>query len=75
MEYIPVIDISEIGLTLESPSVEGYKKVSKSLATALSTWGFAYIANHGVDSKIVSTCFKESAKFFELAPVIKQKYS
>jgi hypothetical protein len=54
---IPVIDFAVFGLGVPDPdsvSEEQLKPVSESVYKALSTLGFCYLTNHGVDEKLVS---------------------
>ena len=53
-ETIPVIDISSISLNKENLKCEQFSEVSYHLAQALSTWGFAYLKNHGIPKQTVS---------------------
>ena len=75
MEQIPVIDVSRIALTISSPEVDDYQQVASNLAQALSTWGFAYLTNHGVDQNTVKNCFNQSRHFFKLPQHIKDNFA
>jgi len=75
MERIPVIDVSPIGLTSISPTFDDYQQVSSSLAQALSTWGFAYLTNHGLNPTTITSCFSQSEAFFKLPQTIKDKFA
>jgi len=72
---IPVIDVSPIALTISSPQVDDYQQVASNLAKALSTWGFAYLTNHGVDQNTVKNCFNQSKNFFKLPQHIKDNFA
>ena len=52
-ETIPVIDISSISLDKGNLKSEQFSEVSYHLAQALSTWGFAYLKNHGIPAQQV----------------------
>lgn len=70
-----MIDVSRIALTISSPEVDDYQQVASNLAQALSTWGFAYLTNHGVDQNTVKNCFNQSRNFFKLPQHIKDNFA
>ena len=72
---IPIIDLTEISLTRPNPEPSSFEKVSTDLAEALSSWGFAYLSNHGISRSTVNDSFRESRKFFSLDSSVKTKYS
>ena len=75
IEKIPIIDVSPISLKKATPSTENYEKVAKSLCEALSTWGFAYLANHGIEQNDINSCFENSHDFFELPQKMKDSFA
>ena len=74
-ETIPVIDISSISLDKENLKSEQFSEVSYHLAQALSTWGFAYLKNHGIPKQAIKSCFQQSKEFFALPQNLKDNYS
>jgi isopenicillin N synthase-like dioxygenase len=75
MESIPVINVSSISLENKNVNDEDLQKVGLALSSALATWGFAYLSNHGVQENTVENCFKQSQQFFALPQNIKEKHS
>ena len=73
-QQIPVIDASKISLANVDVSAQHYDAVGKEFCAALSTWGFAYIKNHGIPWRLVDDCVRHSRKFFEKDTEIKTKY-
>ncbi len=74
-QNIPVIDVSPIALKHLKPTLDDYQQVAFSLSQALSTWGFAYLTNHGVSQSTVHACFKQSTNFFNLPQNDKDKFA
>lgn len=73
--HIPLIDVSAISLDQNQPSKEGWQKVSKDLATALSHFGFAYLTNHGISNDCINHCFTQSKSFFDLPQDVKDNHA
>ncbi|XP_064406736.1 uncharacterized protein LOC135351611 [Halichondria panicea] len=61
VEAIPVIDFSDI---LSGSKDLGNCPQVKELHSALSTVGFVFLTNHGIDKKMVDKVFKMSETFF-----------
>ena len=71
---IPLLDISCISLQHVDIAYKNYEELGKKLCEALSTYGFAYLQNHGIPERTVEECKAESKKFFDLTDEIKTKY-
>ena len=65
MEILEV-NIESIGLNVNSPTDEEYKKVGEDLFRAFETIGFVYITGHGVSKEIVEKSMETSKEFFTL---------
>lgn len=54
---IPVVDFGDLGAHIEDDvlvrNCRDFERVSKELDTALSTVGFVYLKNHGVQQELV----------------------
>jgi len=72
---IPVIDVSKIALDNVDVCDQFYDVVGKEFCAALSTWGFAYLKNHGIPWSLVDDCVKQAKLFFEKDTKTKLKYS
>jgi len=70
---ITTIDISEVGLKFENPSLEDYQKLAPLFRESFSKIGFAYISNHGIDQTLIDSAFKASKDFFTLPQDLKEK--
>ncbi|XP_037035053.1 UPF0676 protein C1494.01-like [Bradysia coprophila] len=75
METIPVLDFTRIS-TKDGrvPSREDLIFIASELGKALSTIGFAYVINHGIDQVKISKAFERSKYFFEQPTELKRKY-
>ena len=73
-QTIPIIDASKISLSNVDVSAKHFASFGKEFCEALSTWGFAYIKNHGIPLELVDNCVHHSKSFFEQDPEIKLKY-
>jgi len=66
---IPIIDVSP----LFDGSEAGLKQVAEAVDYAYSQVGFAYIANHGIESAMIDRIFAASARFHSLPHEEKMK--
>ena len=73
MSSIPVVDFASCSVL--NPSQEAVKKMGNILVDVLSTSGFVYLKNHGIDDAIVDQVYKVSKQFFELPIESKRQYS
>ena len=73
-DHIPIIDCSDIALSNVDVPSQKYEKVGREFCHALSTWGFAYLKNHGIPWNLVDNCVGEAKKFFEIDLETKLKY-
>ena len=71
---IPIIDLSKIALDNVDVSDQHYDEVGAEFCHALSTWGFAYLKNHGIPWDLVDNCVAQAKKFFERSQETKLKY-
>jgi len=70
---ITTIDISEVGLKFENPSLEDFQKLAPLFRESFSKLGFAYISNHGIDQTLIDSAFEASKGFFTLPQGLKEK--
>ena len=73
-DSIPVIDISCISLQHVDVAYKHYEELGTRLCTALATYGFAYLSNHGIPAKTINECVEQSENFFNLPLDVKLKY-
>jgi isopenicillin N synthase-like dioxygenase len=72
---IPVINFSKLS------SLDGYERtkeaeeVGRELYEALSTIGFAYISNHGIEQDIIDKAFTAAGNFFALPESVKRTFA
>jgi len=71
---VPVLDITEISLNVESPSREAYEAVAKRLDQAWSQNGVCYLVNHGIEQELIERFNRITGDFFKLDPDVKEKY-
>ena len=71
---IPVIDFSHLSLIHAEISHQRYREMGQELHEAFETWGFAYVANHGIPADIIEECMAASRDFFQLPVETKKKY-
>ena len=71
---IPIIDLDKIALDNVDVSEKHYDEVGREFCRALSTWGFAYLKNHGIPWSMVDNCVGQAKKFFERDQETKLKY-
>lgn len=68
---LPIIDVTEI----RSPSSpQAHEQVVKQIGAACEKYGFFYIANHGIDEKLVDKLMSEGREFFGKPLEYKNKY-
>lgn len=54
MDYVPIIDISEIGEISEDVGYsKNWKYVANQIREGLGNIGFVYLKNHGIDRSLV----------------------
>uniref|UniRef100_A0ACD5TUX0 Uncharacterized protein n=1 Tax=Avena sativa TaxID=4498 RepID=A0ACD5TUX0_AVESA len=69
---IPVIDLGR----LSRPDTDGgAAEEAAKLRSALETWGFFMVTNHGIESSLMDAMMNVSKEFFQKPPEEKQKYS
>ena len=73
MNSIPVVDFASCRIL--NPTQEAVKEMGKILVNVLSTTGFVYLKNHGVDYAAVNQVHKVSKQFFELPVEVKNQYN
>ena len=73
-ESVPLIDLSCISLQHVDVAYKHYEELGKRLCKALSSYGFAYLSNHGIPEKTVNECVAEAQTFFNLPSDVKLKY-
>ena len=77
MASISVVDFANFGLDIktgDSVSDDALKTLGTEVKCALSTFGFCYLKNHGVDEMLINDFMRVSREFFELPDGIKRKY-
>jgi isopenicillin N synthase-like dioxygenase len=68
---LPVIDVSDI----YSPSLPARRQVAEQLRNACTNTGFFYIANHGINMKILNAAHAASLQFFRQPRAVKDRAS
>lgn len=74
-EKIPVVDLEKIALYHVDVPNSNYEQVGRSFCQALSTCGFAYLANHGVKDSSFPDLVQEAQKFFYLDQRVKTRHA
>jgi isopenicillin N synthase-like dioxygenase len=72
---IPIIDFAQISANSKLEKTDATEDVSRKLHEALSTIGFAYIKNHGIDKVVIDRAFQASKSFFALPKDVKQVFT
>ena len=73
---IPELNLSKIGLLSKNEPLEvDYNKCGQSLRAALSSAGFLYIENHGIDQNLIDKAMRVSKEFFILPREVKESLS
>ena len=78
MATIPVIDFGAFGLKVKNGSEIGddaLKSLGDEVKSVLSTVGFCYLKNHGVNEDLVKDYMKVSREFFEQPEDVKRRYA
>ena len=77
MASIPVIDFADFGLNVKTGdgiSDDALKALGNEVKRVLSTFGFFYLKNHGVDETLINDFMRVSREFFGQPEEIKRKY-
>ena len=78
MANIPVIDFAAFGLKVENSdeiSDDALKPLGDEIKSVLSTIGFCYLKDHGIDEALVQDFMKLSREFFEQPEKVKREYA
>ena len=74
MSYVAQVDFTECNLTVENVSNAAYSKVGKELFHQLSTVGFVYLKNPGIDKSLQDELIEVTKEFFLCPLEEKLKY-
>ena len=70
---IPECNIADIGLLCQNePSTEAFTAFGQNLREALSSVGFVFIRDHGIDQDLIEEAMKASKEFFHLPKKVKE---